>query len=86
MDNYVVTPANNSTEFNIPVFRSLPSLINYNNDDSDTIINQKITKIDIQNIQDEEPFKNYSSTLQYKFLLFLLIILIFLFLLFTRKK
>jgi hypothetical protein len=98
MDNYVNTPANNSTDFNIPVFTSLPSLINYNNEDSNEVINQKIVQINIQEIQDKEPFtvpnqnqnqnQNDFSKSKYQYLLLLLIFLIFIFLftLFTRKK
>ena len=98
MDNYIVTPANNSTNFDIPVFRSLPSIIDNNVDDY--IINQKITKIDIQNIQDEEPFKNYRfrSKSKYRskysllfafFIIFMIPIFITIFTMrksFTRKK
>ena len=97
MDNYINTPANNSTDFNIPVFISLPSLINYK-ENTNSGINQKIVQIDIQEIQDKEPFTiplsssnsnlNNLSKSKYQYLLLLLIFLIFIFLLtlFTRKK
>ena len=95
MDNYIVTPANNSTDFDIPVFTSLPSIID-NKTNDDYIINQKITKIDIQNIQDEEPFKNYRFRSKSKysllfafFIIFMIPIFITIFTMrksFTRKK
>ena len=61
--------------YNIPIFKSLPSLVNLNNSNDNYF--EKINKILIKNIYENEPFMNNKT--EYFLIIFIVILIYFLF-------
>jgi len=61
--------------YNIPIFKSLPSLVNLNNSNDNYF--EKINKISIKDIYENEPFMNNKT--EYFLIIFIVILIYFLF-------
>jgi hypothetical protein len=69
--------------YDVPVFKSLPSLINFNrNIDNNNIFSKKLYNISITDIYQDEPFmnnNNNNNNNKYFLLIFFIIILVIIF-------
>ena len=66
--------------YDVPVFKSLPSLINFNrNIDNNNIFSKKLYNISITDIYQDEPFMNNNNNNKYFLLIFFIIILVIIF-------
>jgi hypothetical protein len=73
--------------YDIPVFKSLPSLINFNNNSNDNI-SKKLNNISIKDIYQDEPFinnNNYYFNKEYFLLILFIVIIIILYLFFIKN-
>lgn len=65
--------------YDVPVFKSLPSLINFNNPYNSNNLNnsKKLYDISARNMYEDEPFTNNNKEYSYFLLIFLVILIIY---------
>jgi len=67
--------------YDIPIFKSLPSLVNFNNyNDNDS---EKINDISITDIYENEQFINNNKTKYFLLILFIIILIIYIYFFFN---
>ena len=70
--------------YNIPIFKSLPSLVNFNNSNDNYF--KELNKISIKDIYENEPFINNNKTEYFLLILFIVILIIYIYFLFNYCK
>ena len=62
--------------YDVPVFKSLPSLINFNRNIDNNILSKKLYNISITDIYEDEPFTNNNNNKYFLLILYILILVI----------
>jgi len=70
--------------YNIPIFKSLPSLVNFNNSNNNYF--GKFDKISIKDIYENEPFINNNKTEYFLLIIFMVLLIIYIYFLFNYYK